>query len=86
VRNVRVTHSELLRDPAVVAHYLNEALEDGDAAVIQMALTRIAQAHEDGITGSAARSEQGRESLESISPSSGLYESHIAVACVSGAD
>lgn len=62
-RNVRSTHSQHLRDPAVAAEYLSEALEDGDAAVILMALRNIAEAQEGGITALAARSELGRESM-----------------------
>lgn len=62
-RNVRATHNEHLRDPDVAAEYLSEALEDGDAAVILMALRNIAEAQEDGISGLAARSELGRESM-----------------------
>ena len=61
--NVRATHSEQLRDPEVAAEYLSEALEDGDAAVILMALRNIAEAQEDGITGLAQRSHLGRESM-----------------------
>lgn len=63
MRNVRVTHNEHLRDPEVAAEYLNEALEDGEAAVILMALRNIAEAQEDGIAGLAARSHLGRESM-----------------------
>ena len=62
-RNIRATHSEYLRDPRVAAEYLNEALEDGSASVILMALRNIAESQEDGITGLAARSELGRESM-----------------------
>lgn len=61
--NVRVTHNEHLRDSDVAAEYLSEALEDGDAAVILMALRNIAEAQEDGIAGLATRSELGRESM-----------------------
>jgi probable addiction module antidote protein len=63
MRNVRATHSEYLRDADVAAAYLSEALEDGDAAVILMALRNIAEAQADGISGLAARSELGRESM-----------------------
>lgn len=63
VRNVRVTHNEHLRDPEVAADYLSDALEDGDAAVILMALRNIAEAQEDGIAGLAVRSHLGRESM-----------------------
>ncbi len=42
--NIRATHNEHLRDPEVAAEYLSEALEDGDAAVILMALRNIAEA------------------------------------------
>ena len=62
-RNVRATHSEHLRDPEVAAAYLSDALEDGDAAVILMALRNIAEAQEGGITGLAVRSHLGRESM-----------------------
>ena len=63
MRNVRATHNEHLRDPEVAAEYLSDALEDGDAAVILMALRNIAEAQEDGITGLAMRSHLGRESM-----------------------
>ena len=62
-RNVRATHNELLRDPDVAAEYLSEAFEDGEAAVILMALRNVAEAQEDGIAGLAARSHLGRESM-----------------------
>lgn len=45
---VRATHNEQLRDPLVAAAYLNEALDDGDATVILMALRNIAEAQKDG--------------------------------------
>lgn len=51
-RNVRETHNEHLRDSEIAAEYLSEALEEGDAAVILMALRNIAEAQEGGITGS----------------------------------
>jgi len=70
-RNVRVTHSEYLRDPEVAAEYLSEALEDGDPAVILMALRNIAEAQEDGITGLANRSHLGRESMYKMLSASG---------------
>lgn len=70
-RNVRATHSEHLRDPEVAAEYLSEALEDGDATVILMALRNIAEAQEDGITGLALRSELGRESMYKMLSASG---------------
>ncbi len=63
VRNVRATHNKHLRDSEVAAEYLNEALEDGSAGVILMALRNIAEAQEDGITGLASRSRLGRESI-----------------------
>ncbi len=62
-RNVRTTHSEYLRDPEVAAEYLSEALDDGDPAVILMALRNIAEAQEDGISGLASRAHLGRESM-----------------------
>ena len=62
-RNVRATHNEHLRDPEIAAEYLSEALEDGEAAVILMALRNTVEAQEDGISGLAQRSELGRESM-----------------------
>ena len=70
-RNVRVTHSEHLRDPEVAAEYLSEALEDGDASVILMALRNIAEAQEDGIAGLATRAHLGRESMYKMLSSAG---------------
>ena len=61
--NVRATHNGHLRDPELAAEYLSEALEDGEAAVILMALRNIAEAQEDGISGLAQRTELGRESM-----------------------
>lgn len=63
VRNVRVTHNKHLRNHEVAAEYLCAALDDGDPAVILMALRNIAEAQEDGISGLAARSRLGRESM-----------------------
>lgn len=60
---IRVTHNEHLRDLDVAAEYLNEAIDDGDPAVILMALRNLAEAQEDGIAGLAHRSELGRESM-----------------------
>lgn len=62
-RNVRVTHNEHLRDPEVAAEYLSEAFENGEAAVVLMALRNIAEAKEGGIAGLAACSHLGRESI-----------------------
>jgi len=64
--NVRVTHNKHLRESEVAAEYLNEALEDGDAAVILMALRNIAEAQEGGITGLAS-------SLYGVNGRSGEY-------------
>ena len=55
MRNVRATHNQHLRDPEVAAEYLNEAFEDGEAAVILMALRNVAESQEDGIAGLADR-------------------------------
>ena len=71
VRNVRETHTEHLRDPEVAAEYLSEALEDGEAAVILMALRNIAEAQRDGISGLATRSHLGRESMYKMLSASG---------------
>ena len=62
-RHVRDTHNEHLRAPEVAAEYLSEALEDGDAAVILMALRNVAEAQEGGMAALAARSQLGRESM-----------------------
>lgn len=70
-RNVRMTHSEHLRDPAVAAEYLNAALEDGDPSVVLMALRNIAEAQEGGIAGVAERAQLGRESMYKMLSSSG---------------
>ena len=51
------------KSPEVAAEYLSDALDDGDAAVILMALRNIAEAQEDGITGLAMRSHLGREGM-----------------------
>jgi probable addiction module antidote protein len=71
IRNVRETHSEHLRDPEIAAEYLSEALEDGNATVILMALRNIAEAQEDGISGLAQRSHLGRESMYKMLSTSG---------------
>jgi len=63
VHSVRRTHSLHLRDQEVAAEYLCAALDDGDPAVILMALRNIAEAQEDGISGLAIRSNLGRESM-----------------------
>ena len=63
MHNARLTHAECLRDSEIAAEYLSAALEDGDPAVILMALRNVAEAQEDGITGLAARSELRRESI-----------------------
>lgn len=62
-RNVKITHAEHLRDPEVAAEYLSEALEDGDPAIVLMALRNVAEAQEGGIAGLAARARLGRESM-----------------------
>lgn len=55
-RDVSETHGRLLRDTKVAAAYLSEALKEGNAAVIQMALRDIVEAQEDGISGLVSRS------------------------------
>lgn len=62
-RNVKETHKQYLRDPDMAAEYLNEALDEGDVAVILLTLRNIAEAQEDGISGLARRSQLGRESM-----------------------
>lgn len=62
-RNVRETHKEYLSNPEVAAEYLNAALEEGDPAVVLMALRNIAESQEGGITGLAERTNLGRESM-----------------------
>jgi probable addiction module antidote protein len=61
--SVRQIHSLELRDHEVAAEYLCAALDDGDSAVILMALRTIAEAQADGISGLATRSNLGRESM-----------------------
>ena len=63
VHKVRATHDRFLRDQEIAAEYLCAALDDGDPAVILMALRNIAEAQEDGISGLALRSNLGRESM-----------------------
>lgn len=63
VHRVRQTHALHLRDRNVAAEYLCAALDDGNPAVILMALRNIAEAQEDGISGLAIRSSLGRESM-----------------------
>ena len=70
-RSIRATHNEHLRDLEVAAEYLSDALEQGDAAVILMALRNIAEAQEDGISGLATRSHLGRESMYKMLSASG---------------
>ena len=48
MREVSETHRKHLRDPEVAAGYLSEALKEGNAAFIRMALTEIAEARKDG--------------------------------------
>lgn len=62
-RSVRETHNKYLRDPVVAAEYINQALESGDVAVILMAIRNVVDAQEGGISGVAAKSEIGRESM-----------------------
>jgi probable addiction module antidote protein len=70
-RPVRETHNEQLRDPEMAAQYLNAALEDGNSAVILMALRQVADAQENGVSGLAARASLGRESMYKILSSKG---------------
>jgi len=70
-RNVRQTHTEMLKDLDVASEYLNEALEGDDPAVVLMALRNIAEAQEDGISGLAERASLGRESMYKMLSSSG---------------
>jgi probable addiction module antidote protein len=62
-RNVSSTHNEQLRDPEVAAEYINEAIDDGDTAVVLLALRNIAEAQDGGIAALAERSQLGRESM-----------------------
>ncbi len=70
-RNVRQTHTEMLKDLDVASEYLNEALEGDDPAVVLMALRNIAEAQEDGISGLAERASLSRESMYKMLSSSG---------------
>jgi probable addiction module antidote protein len=61
--NIRAIHSRHLQDQKVAAEYLSAALDDGDPAVILMALRNIAEAQEGGVSSLAKRSSLGRESM-----------------------
>ena len=50
---------------------MSEALDDGNAAVILMALRNVAEAQENGISGVAARANLGRESMYKMLSASG---------------
>lgn len=63
IRKVRETHAGYLRDSRVAIEYLNAALEEGDPAVILMALRNLVEAQEGGIAGLAERTHLGRESM-----------------------
>ena len=63
IRNVRQTHSEILRDPDVASEYLNEAIASNNPAELLMALRNIAEAQPDGISGLAERADMSRTSL-----------------------
>lgn len=69
--NVRATHNKHLQDQEIAAEYLSAALDDGDPAVILIALRNIAEAQEDGISGLATRSCLGRESMYKMLSASG---------------
>lgn len=73
-RNVRQTHSGMLKDLDVACEYINEALESDDPAVVLMALRNIAEAQEDGIAGLAERASLDRESINKMLSSSGNPE------------
>jgi probable addiction module antidote protein len=62
-RNVRHTHSELLRDPQIASEYLSEAISSADPSELLMALRNLAEAHPDGISGLAERADMSRTSL-----------------------
>ena len=62
-RNIRITHSEHLRDPEVAAEYLNQALQEDEPGIVLLALRKIAEAQEGGIAELAMRSHLGRESM-----------------------
>ena len=55
----------------MAAEILCAALEDSDPAVILMVLRNITEAQEDGISGLAARSKLGRESMYKMLSKSG---------------
>jgi probable addiction module antidote protein len=63
IGKVRETHARYLCDSKVAIEYLNAALEEGDRAVILMAMRNIAAAQEGGITGLSERTRLGRESM-----------------------
>ena len=70
------TLNELLRDPRVAAGYLNDALDEGNPAVIQMALNNIAEAQEGGVSGLIARSQLTSDSVRAALSDTG--DSHLA--------
>lgn len=66
VRNVRVAHSEQLRNPVIAAEYLNHALLSEDPAIILKAISNIVHAHEKGVSYIAEKAELRRESVYKI--------------------
>lgn len=57
------TRKEMLKDPELAAHYLEESLESGDLKEFTEALKHVAQAQEGGIAKVAADAELNREQL-----------------------
>lgn len=62
-RNIKETHNKHLRDPDVAAEYLNYAFSSEDKAIILMAIRRVVDAQEGGITKVAEKANLGRESM-----------------------
>ncbi|MGI9249583.1 MAG: DNA-binding protein [Pseudohongiellaceae bacterium] len=65
-RNVRETHNKYLRDPEFAAMYLSEALEEGNPAVIRMALRNIAEAQKEDKDDVPAQTQLRRETMEEL--------------------
>ena len=60
-----------MQNPEEVASYLNEALEDGDEALLLVALRRIAKNYPGGIRGLSSDLEMNRSSLNNALATSG---------------
>ncbi|MCY3973507.1 MAG: hypothetical protein OXF42_02175 [Candidatus Dadabacteria bacterium] len=57
-RDVSETHNKYLRDPNFAARYLNDAIEEGDATDILIAIRSIAEAQKGEMRLSAAEADE----------------------------